>query len=154
VVCECGTIPVSFQTKDNICLLPHFSADVTVPTLSSTIAQPTLYIFRTRSIFFFKNKFNFVDFAFWNPFTQRSYKYRLCTLKVPWLWEKFLTVTEWTRPLLWSGGQSSWLQMQKSAFDSRLCQFFWQVVGLERGPLSLVNTIEELLERKSSGCGL
>jgi hypothetical protein len=27
-------------------------------------------------------------------------------------------------------------------------------VGLERGPLSLVSTIEELLGRKSSGCGL
>jgi hypothetical protein len=27
-------------------------------------------------------------------------------------------------------------------------------VGLERGPLSLVRTIEELLERKSSGSGL
>jgi hypothetical protein len=27
-------------------------------------------------------------------------------------------------------------------------------VGLERGPLSLVITIEELLERKSSGAGL
>jgi hypothetical protein len=27
-------------------------------------------------------------------------------------------------------------------------------VGLERGPLSLMNTIEELLERKSSGSGL
>jgi hypothetical protein len=27
-------------------------------------------------------------------------------------------------------------------------------VGLERGPLSLVNTIEELLVRKSSGSGL
>jgi hypothetical protein len=27
-------------------------------------------------------------------------------------------------------------------------------VGLERGPPSLVSTIEELLERKSSGCGL
>jgi hypothetical protein len=31
---------------------------------------------------------------------------------------------------------------------------FWEVVGLERGPLSLVGTIEELLERKSSGSGL
>jgi hypothetical protein len=29
-----------------------------------------------------------------------------------------------------------------------------QVVGLEWGPLSLVSTIEELLERKSSGSGL
>jgi hypothetical protein len=27
-------------------------------------------------------------------------------------------------------------------------------VGLERGPLNLVSTIEELLERKSSGSGL
>jgi hypothetical protein len=27
-------------------------------------------------------------------------------------------------------------------------------VGLERGPLSFVSTIEELLERKSSGSGL
>jgi hypothetical protein len=27
-------------------------------------------------------------------------------------------------------------------------------VGLERGPLSLVGTTEELLERKSSGSGL
>jgi hypothetical protein len=27
-------------------------------------------------------------------------------------------------------------------------------VGLERGPLSLVSTIEELLERKGSGSGL
>jgi hypothetical protein len=29
-----------------------------------------------------------------------------------------------------------------------------KVVGLERGPLSLVGAIEELLERKSSGSGL
>jgi hypothetical protein len=27
-------------------------------------------------------------------------------------------------------------------------------VGLERGPLSLVSTIEELLERKNNCCGL
>jgi hypothetical protein len=33
-------------------------------------------------------------------------------------------------------------------------QIFWEVVGLERGPLSLVSTIEELLRRKSSGSGL
>jgi hypothetical protein len=33
-------------------------------------------------------------------------------------------------------------------FDSRRCQIFWEVVGLERDPLSLVRIIEELLERK------
>jgi hypothetical protein len=31
-------------------------------------------------------------------------------------------------------------------FDSRRCQIFWKVVGLERGPLSLVRINEELLE--------
>jgi hypothetical protein len=39
-------------------------------------------------------------------------------------------------------------------FDSRRYQISWEVVGLERGPLSLVSTIEELLGRKSSGSGL
>jgi hypothetical protein len=33
-------------------------------------------------------------------------------------------------------------------FDFRRYQIFWEVVGLERGPLSLVRIIEELLERK------
>ena len=33
-------------------------------------------------------------------------------------------------------------------FDPRRYQIFWVVVGLERGPLSLVRSIEELLERK------
>jgi hypothetical protein len=32
-------------------------------------------------------------------------------------------------------------------FDSGCYQIFWEVVGLERGPLSLVRLIEELLER-------
>ena len=31
-------------------------------------------------------------------------------------------------------------------FDSRRYQIFWVVMGLERGPLSLVMSIEELLE--------
>jgi hypothetical protein len=38
-------------------------------------------------------------------------------------------------------------------FDYWLYQIFW-VVGVERGPLSLVSTSEELLRRKSSGCSL
>jgi hypothetical protein len=57
-------------------------------------------------------------------------------------------------PSLWSSGQSSWLQIQRSGLDSRGYQIFWEVVGLEWGPLSLVSSIEELLERKSSGSGL
>jgi hypothetical protein len=54
---------------------------------------------------------------------------------------------------LWSSGQSSWLQIERFLFDSRRYHIIWEVVGLERGPLSLVSTIEELLERKSSGSG-
>jgi hypothetical protein len=57
-------------------------------------------------------------------------------------------------PPLWSSNQSSWLQIQRSGFDSRRYQIFWEVVGLERGPLILVSTIEELLGRKNSGSGL
>jgi hypothetical protein len=59
-----------------------------------------------------------------------------------------------SRPPLWSCGQSSWLQIQRSGFYSWRYKIFWQVVGLERGPLSLVSTTEVLLERKNSGSGL
>jgi hypothetical protein len=33
-------------------------------------------------------------------------------------------------------------------------QILWEVVGMEWGPFILLSTIEELLERKSSGSGL
>jgi hypothetical protein len=39
-----------------------------------------------------------------------------------------------------------------SVFDSQCYQIFW-VEGLERGPLSLVNTTEEILERKCIDSG-
>jgi hypothetical protein len=54
-------------------------------------------------------------------------------------------------PPLWSSGQSSSLQIRRFGLASRRYQIFCEVVGLERGPLSLISTIEELLERKSSG---
>jgi hypothetical protein len=50
----------------------------------------------------------------------------------------------WTEIIsLWSSGRSFWHY-----------QIFWEVGGLERGPLSLVRTTEELLEWKSCGSGL
>jgi hypothetical protein len=61
-------------------------------------------------------------------------------------------ITEW--PPLRSSVQSSWPQIQRSGFDSWRYQIFWEVVGPERGPLSLVSTIEELLGRKNSCSGL
>jgi hypothetical protein len=66
----------------------------------------------------------------------------------------YICYVEESRPPLWSSGQSSWLQIQRSGLDSRHYQISREVVDLERGPLSLVSTIEELLGRKSSGSGL
>jgi hypothetical protein len=47
---------------------------------------------------------------------------------------------------LWSSGQSFLLQMQVSRV--RFPGTTKKVMGLERGPLSLVSTTEELLDRK------
>jgi hypothetical protein len=47
---------------------------------------------------------------------------------------------------LWSSDQSSWLQIRRPGFDSRHYQK--KEVSLERGPLSLMSTTEELLDRK------
>jgi hypothetical protein len=57
------------------------------------------------------------------------------------------------RPPLWSSGQSSWLQIRRSQvrFPGTTRK---KVVGLGRGPLSLVSSIEELLGGNSSGSGL
>jgi hypothetical protein len=70
-----------------------------------------------------------------------------------WIYIRVCYVEE-SRPPLWFSGQSSWLQIQRSGFDSRLYQIFWEIVGLERSPLTLVSTTEELLGRKRSGSGL
>jgi hypothetical protein len=59
-----------------------------------------------------------------------------------------MNLLDWMRPPLWSSGQSSWLQIRRPRFDSRHYQNKKKVVGLERGPLSLVSTTEELLDRK------
>jgi hypothetical protein len=66
----------------------------------------------------------------------------------------YMCYIEESRPPLWSSGQSSWLQIQRFGLESRRYQIFWEVVGLERGPLSLVSIIEELHEWRSSGSGL
>jgi hypothetical protein len=63
----------------------------------------------------------------------------------------YIWYVEESRPTLWPSGQSSWLQIQRFGFDSRGYLIFWELVCLERGPLSLVSTTEELLGIKSSG---
>jgi hypothetical protein len=42
--------------------------------------------------------------------------------------------------------KSSWLQIRRPGFNSRHYQK--KIVGLERGPLTLMSTTEELLDRK------
>jgi hypothetical protein len=66
------------------------------------------------------------------------------------------SLTEWSVDYtkLCSSGQSSWLQIQRSGFDSRHYHSYLEVVALGRGPLSLVSKTEELLGRKCSGSGL
>jgi hypothetical protein len=76
-----------------------------------------------------------------------------------------------SQPLLWIEPRYSCLQSSRCTkifllslhyykyvlLRDRLCSLVarvLRVVGLERGPLSLVSTIEELLERKSNGSGL
>jgi hypothetical protein len=55
---------------------------------------------------------------------------------------------------MWLTGQSSWLQIHRSGFDSRHYQIFREVLGLERGPLNLMSITEKLLGKKSSVPGL
>jgi hypothetical protein len=68
--------------------------------------------------------------------------------------DHFVISMAFLTPPLWFSGQSCWLQIQRSEFDSRHYKILWEVVGLERGLLRLVSTIEELLGRKNSGSGL
>jgi hypothetical protein len=57
-------------------------------------------------------------------------------------------------PSLWSSGQSSWLQIQRSGFHSWRYQIFREVLALKQGPLSFVITVEEILGRSCSSIGL
>jgi hypothetical protein len=49
--------------------------------------------------------------------------------------------------------KNSWIKIQRFDYSLRY-QIFWGVVGLERGPLSLLSTIEELRGRESRGSGI
>jgi hypothetical protein len=57
-------------------------------------------------------------------------------------------------PPLWSSGQSSWLYIQRSRVLFPSLTYFLSSGSGMGGPLSLMSTIDELLERNSSGCGL
>ena len=63
-------------------------------------------------------------------------------------WRLKATVTHWEYVILICGlvVRVSGYRYRGLGFDSRRYQIFWVVVCLERGPLSLVRSIEELLE--------
>jgi hypothetical protein len=48
----------------------------------------------------------------------------------------------------------SWLQIQRSRVRFPALQIFWEVMGPERSPLSLMSTIEVLLGRNNGGSSL
>jgi hypothetical protein len=95
--------------------------------------------------------------TFWGQILQALSLWYVCYMPLPTHLPWFYRLNETANNAKYNtpiSGQSSWLQIQRSGFDSRRYQIFWEVVGLERGPLSLVSTIEELFGRKSSGSGL
>jgi hypothetical protein len=51
---------------------------------------------------------------------------------------------EYNWPPLWSSGQSSWLQIQRSRLRFQGTTRQKKIVGLERGPLSLVSTTDRM----------
>ena len=58
----------------------------------------------------------------------------------------FFSVFPNGRPPLWSSGQSFWLQIQRSRVRFPALPDFLSSNGSGTGPLSLVRSIEELLE--------
>jgi hypothetical protein len=83
----------------------------------------------------------------------------LCKLSFPIVGSKMsslptLALKSHKQMFICSSGQSSWLQIRRSWVRFPGTTRKKKVVGLERGPLSLVSTTEEVLGRNSSGSGL
>jgi hypothetical protein len=45
---------------------------------------------------------------------------------------------------------TQWIVYVEFNFVTVRIQIFWEIVGMERGPLSLVSTTEELFEKKKN----
>jgi hypothetical protein len=70
------------------------------------------------------------------------------------LLSKDFTFTAMLEPPLWSSGQSSWLQIQRSRVQFMTLPDFPRSSGSGTGALSLVSAIEDLLRRNSSSSSL
>jgi hypothetical protein len=62
----------------------------------------------------------------------------------------YICYIEESRPRLRSSGHGSWLQIHRSGLDSRCYQIFWEVVGLERSPLSSWVQLRSCLKQKET----
>jgi hypothetical protein len=72
----------------------------------------------------------------------------------PFFIEQILKFILLTGPPMWSSGQSSWLQIQRSRVRFPALSDFLRSSGSGTSPLSLVSTIVELLGRNNSCSGL
>jgi hypothetical protein len=82
--------------------------------------------------------------------TTAEQKYSSCSISV----SHFQTIVDFNLCLRGLVAIVPGYRSRGPGFDSRRYQIFWEVVVLERDPLSPVSIIEELLGRKSSGFDL
>jgi hypothetical protein len=89
----------------------------------------------------------------WQP---RNIFFSLALFLLPWRWTRlvFRIISHILHSRSGLVVRVSSHRFRGPGFDSRRYQIFWAVVGLERGPLSLVSTTQGLLERKRSDLGL
>jgi hypothetical protein len=134
----------SYYWKENNCSFSNYC------TLTSPIAILMLLLYDNSCLIVY------VCMGLWNLLCERFSCNSCDCYSVPLHNINIHNFCDWCcpRPPLWLSGQSSWLQIQRSKFDSLRYQIFWEVVGLEWGTLSLVSTIEELLGRNSNGSSL
>jgi hypothetical protein len=86
--------------------------------------------------------FNILVIMFFPCFSAREYSHKYC----PWKLSYSISVLGYNR-LCGLVVRVPGYRTRGPGFDTRRYQIFWEVVGLERGPLSLVRINEELLER-------
>ena len=108
----------------------------------------------------------FYSVIVWSTFGSLMFWLHGCLRFSQWWLQRSLTSGLWHFAVQWMGAKLHGITSQKMegsvcvifnfpmstdiyrgpGFDPRRYQIFWVVVGLERGPLSLVRSVEELLE--------
>jgi hypothetical protein len=87
----------------------------------------------------------------WNLTEDSEWTQNMCLYSCSWNFTKYTIVLD---RLCGLAVRVPGYRSRVPGFDSWRYHIFWEILGLEQGPLSLVSTIEELLGRNSSGSGL